>query len=165
MRQAKDSYLISNSLSGLYSRDVGVDKNGFNTFFLQRFDGLRTGVVELSSLADLEGTRTQDEDLLGELSGHGDGDGANFGLSTEFQEPLKHEAGIVRAALGLRVKLDREERLLSMHDTFVGTVVGVKERGFPVRRKSSVVNGITMVLKIIRREKRGERKVKYVLGE
>ena len=50
--------------AGLDRRDVGVDQDGLDPLFLERLDRLRAGVVELAGLADLKGSRAQDQDSL-----------------------------------------------------------------------------------------------------
>jgi len=48
--------------AGLDSRDVGVDQNGLDPLFLERLDRLGAGVVKLACLANLQRSRSQDQD-------------------------------------------------------------------------------------------------------
>ena len=48
--------LIGDTFRSLDGSDVGVHQHGADTFFTQRFQRLRTGVIELSGLTDLERT-------------------------------------------------------------------------------------------------------------
>ena len=49
---------------GLMGGDVGIDEDGLDALFLQGFEGLRTGVVELARLANLQCARAEQEHLL-----------------------------------------------------------------------------------------------------
>ena len=48
----KEVYVVGHAFARLHSRDVWVDQDGLDAFFSERFDRLRSGVVELSGLAD-----------------------------------------------------------------------------------------------------------------
>ena len=50
--------------AGLDGGDIGVDQNGLDPLFLERLDRLGPGVVKLTCLADLKGSRSQDQDSL-----------------------------------------------------------------------------------------------------
>ena len=60
----KEVNLICHSFGCLYGSNIRIDKNGFNPFFFQGFECLRTGIVKLSGLTNLERTRTQDKHFL-----------------------------------------------------------------------------------------------------
>ena len=55
---------ISDPLRRLYCSDIGVDEDGMDSLFLESLQGLRSGVIKLARLADLEGTGPEEEDLL-----------------------------------------------------------------------------------------------------
>ena len=56
--------LVSHSLGGLYRGNIGINQNGLDSLFLQGFEGLRTGVVKFTSLANLQCARAQEQHLL-----------------------------------------------------------------------------------------------------
>ena len=60
----KEVNLICHSFGCLYGSNIRIDKNGFNPFFFQGFECLRTGIVKLTGLTDLQGTGTQQQYFL-----------------------------------------------------------------------------------------------------
>ena len=56
--------LIRHSFGRLYRSNIRIDKNRFNAFFFQGFECLRTGIVKLTGLTDLQGTGTQQQYFL-----------------------------------------------------------------------------------------------------
>ena len=56
---------VRHPFAGLDGGDVRVYEDGANALFAERLDGLRSRVVELSRLADLEGPRTENDDGSG----------------------------------------------------------------------------------------------------
>ena len=55
--------LVGHALRGLHGGDVGVDEDGLDALFLEGLECLRTGVVELAGLADLQRARTEQQDF------------------------------------------------------------------------------------------------------
>ena len=47
---------VGNSFGSLDGSDVGIDQDGFNSLFTESFEGLGSGLVEFSRLADLKGS-------------------------------------------------------------------------------------------------------------
>ena len=60
----KEVDLIRHSFGRLYRSNIRIDKNRFNAFFFQGFECLRTGIVKLTGLTDLQGTGTQQQYFL-----------------------------------------------------------------------------------------------------
>ena len=60
----QEIHFICNTLRSLNRSDVRIYQHRADTFFTQRLQRLRTGVVELSGLANLQGTGAQDEHFL-----------------------------------------------------------------------------------------------------
>ncbi len=51
--------LVGHPLRGLYGCDVGVDQDGLDPLLTHGFQRLRAGVIELTRLSDLQGSRAQ----------------------------------------------------------------------------------------------------------
>ena len=47
-------HAVGEAFTRLYGRDIGIDENNANALFLQSLYRLRSGIVELAGLADLE---------------------------------------------------------------------------------------------------------------
>ena len=60
----QEIYLVGNAFRSLYRSYVRVDKDGMDTFFFQRLEGLRTGVVKLSRLTDFQCAGAKQQDFL-----------------------------------------------------------------------------------------------------
>jgi len=58
--QREEIYFVGDPFRGLNGGDIGVNQYGRDTLFFHGFEGLRTGVIELSGLTDFKRTRTQD---------------------------------------------------------------------------------------------------------
>ena len=55
--------LVGHTLRGLHGGDVGVDEDGLDALFLEGLECLRTGVVELAGLADLQRAASEQQDF------------------------------------------------------------------------------------------------------
>src|SRR5262245_58788257 len=83
---------IGEAFARLNRRDVGVHQHGGDPLFFKGLDRLRSGVVELSSLADLERAGAEDKDtprLLGEIGAVHDqllARGSACGVSSDADE-------------------------------------------------------------------------------
>jgi hypothetical protein len=99
---------VGESLGGGDGGNVGVDHDGINPFLLQSLDGLGTGIVEFSSLADRKTSRSENENLvdlcprspflvllLG-TAWHGDGNGSTGDSTIEdvLDEHVEKELGV-----------------------------------------------------------------------
>ncbi len=60
----QEIYMVGNSLTGLHSGYVGVYQNGLDPLFPKGLQCLASGIVELSGLADLEGSRSEHQHFL-----------------------------------------------------------------------------------------------------
>ncbi|KAI3479544.1 hypothetical protein L1887_58356 [Cichorium endivia] len=161
--------LVGETSRGLDGGDVGVDEHGVDALLLERLDGLRTGVVELTGLADRETTGAEDEhladvdtgglggvlgvDTTGEADGGQDGGrgGARSGLdggavNDTADEDVEEELGVTGTGRALGVELDTEVGAFGGVDTLVGVVVGVGEEGLPASGEGVGVDGETVVL-------------------
>lgn len=159
----KEVNLVRETLGGLNSGNVRVNEDGVNTFLLQGLDGLRTGVVEFTSLSDGETTGTKDKNLLDLLSGLGSDVGSKLtagningdqsALSSSVQDALdedvEKELSVSRTRGRLGMELNGEEGLavLTAPDTLVRTVVGIGEQRFPAILESGYVDFVTVVLR------------------
>ncbi len=89
-------------------REVYKNKYTFNQHTRQA--DLGAGIVELSSLADLQTTRAEDEDFLVAVDGSGLVDGISFAealvLASLVDELLEEEAGVLGTSGGLGVELN-----------------------------------------------------------
>ena len=56
--------LVSNTFTCLNCSNVWINEDGTNTLLAQSLESLRTGIVKLTCLADLQSTGTQNEDFL-----------------------------------------------------------------------------------------------------
>ena len=63
-RHGEEIDLVGHAFRGLHGGDVGIDEDGLDALFLQGFEGLRTGVVKLARLANLQCARAEQEHLL-----------------------------------------------------------------------------------------------------
>ncbi|KAK5624301.1 hypothetical protein RRF57_000017 [Xylaria bambusicola] len=130
----QEVYLVGETFGGLNCRNVGVDENGVDAFFLQSFDSLTTGIVELSSLTNAQTSTTEDKYLLD--------------VHSRVQFLVLFVLRIARARCALRMKLHTEVGLADVHNTLVATVVGVHKQLFPfVFRKSWGADGETVILR------------------
>ena len=59
---------IGQVVGSLDRRDIRIHEDRGDPFILERLDSLTAGVIELSGLADLQGTAAEDKDLLIALS-------------------------------------------------------------------------------------------------
>jgi hypothetical protein len=57
----QEVHLVGEGVGGLNRRDVRVDENRFDAFFLEGLDGLAAGVVELPGFADLQRTAAEQQ--------------------------------------------------------------------------------------------------------
>ncbi|KAF3384345.1 hypothetical protein F1880_003105 [Penicillium rolfsii] len=158
----KEVDLISQTLGGLNSGNVGVDQDGVDAFLLQRLDGLTTGVIELSSLADAQTTTAQNQNLLdvhtrggldvlsldatGELDGLGQSLGGGESVHDGLDEDIEQVLGIPRTGGALRVELNTEEGAAGVTDTLVTGIVGVHKQLLPAVLEAGSIHGETVVL-------------------
>jgi len=159
----KEVNLVSQSLGGLNSGNVGVDEDGVDALLLQSLDSLGTGVIEFTSLSDAETTTSENQDLadvdtgvkalvlLNGAAGEEDGGLEELRLlgtvGHGVDEDIEEELGVARTRSALGVELHTEVRLLSVVDTLVATVVGVDEELLPAVGQAVGVDGETVVLR------------------
>ena len=60
----KEVDVVSHSFGGLHGGDVGIDEDGFDAFFLESLEGLGTGIVKLSCLANFQSAGTKQQNFL-----------------------------------------------------------------------------------------------------
>ena len=137
-RHRKEVDLVGHSLAGLYRGDVRIDENRLDPLFLQRLEGLRTGIVEFTGLANLQRSRSQEQYFF---------DGRIFHILKLGDEVIKQELGIGRAAGGLGMELHRTEGFGFVTDALIGAVVHVHEPGLPIATEGFVIHRVTMVLR------------------
>lgn len=146
-------------------RKLTIDENGVDSLLLERLDGLRSRVVELSSLTDGESSRTENEDLAnvnarvgGDVvdnvsAGHRDGadellaSGRLEALDDRVEEDVEEELGVAGTGSRLGVELDGEHGALGRVDSLIGAVVGIDEELPPSRLQSRDVHGVSVVLR------------------
>ena len=63
-RDRQEVNLVGNPFGGLHGGDVGIDEDGFHALLPHGLQGLGTGIVEFSGLADLQGSGAQEQNFL-----------------------------------------------------------------------------------------------------
>ncbi|GKT45601.1 LOW QUALITY PROTEIN: uncharacterized protein ColSpa_05782 [Colletotrichum spaethianum] len=158
----EEVHLVGETLGRLDGSNVGVDEDSVDALLFQGLDGLRAGVVELSSLSDAETTTAQDEHLAGVdagvetlvlldgATGEADGGVEQLGIGGAVldgaDEDIEEVLGVARSRCALGVELHTEVGLRQVGNTLVAAVVGVHEELPPVGSQGLGVDGEAVVL-------------------
>mmetsp|Transcript_14658 Transcript_14658/g.31278 ORF Transcript_14658/g.31278 Transcript_14658/m.31278 type:complete len:440 (-) Transcript_14658:504-1823(-) len=136
---------------GLDRSDVGVHENNLLALFLERLDGLSSGVVEFSRLSNRRSARAKKKHLLDNRLGWGRFAhrelNRRLGILARGQKRVKHELGIGGAILVLGMELSREVRTRFVDESLVTVVVEVGEQFLVVIAQGGGVNVIPVILR------------------
>ena len=62
--------MVRHAFGRLNGSNIGVNQNGLDTFLVQRFEGLRTRIIELARLTDLQGAGAKNQHFMNILKFH-----------------------------------------------------------------------------------------------
>ena len=154
---------IRHSFGRLHGRNIGIDEQRLHAFLAQRFDRLRSRVIELARLSNAEAARPQDQHLLRPWGQFGtilvpakaqfpfqslfDGEPSPFRVvDHDVQKNIEQAFQILGPGRVLGMELYGEVRECGVYNTFVRVIVSVGKKWFPIGWQLARVHGESMIL-------------------